>query len=322
MRRDQVTYLVSGLVVGALIGALFATILTRPELVGASSGTPEVARPAASPPGGSPAGAQDLAARLEELKNELARNPQEPHALLSLGQALLQAQRVEEAKNHARRALEFAGEDAHIYFGAADLFARVGSFREALDVARRGLSYDRSAYEPALGAFNIALLKVGDLDAAQDLLAEMGARASGPEQVVQAKSKLDQIRAIVDAADERPGDYDAQVKAGNYFYDTRQWERAAAAYGRAREIRQDDPNMLTDFGTVLAELGRLDEAHALFERAILAEPSHWMAAFNGSIVAIRSGDAARANEWVSRLRVANPNHPQLASLEAQARSIE
>ena len=109
----------------------------------------------------------------------------------------------------------------------------------------------------------------------------------------------------------KPNDYAAQVAAGNYFYDRGQWAEAEAAYRRALAARADDPNVVTDHGVTLHQLGRDAEALAEFDRSIRLDPRHAMTALNGTVVSLAAGDKARAATWLARLEQIDPRHPAI-----------
>ncbi len=81
-----------------------------------------------------------------------------------------------------------------------------------------------------------------------------------------------------------PKNVQAWIQLGNDFYDTHQAQKAVEAYGRALELRPNDPNVLTDQGNMYRELGQYDKAIANFEKASKADPGHVQSLFNMGIV--------------------------------------
>ncbi len=115
-----------------------------------------------------------------------------------------------------------------------------------------------------------------------------------------------------------PRNVQAWVELGNAFFDTRQPQKSVEAYGRALELKPDDPNVLTDQGVMYRELGQFDKAIANFEKANKAEPSHVQSLFNMGIV--YSQDLKKPEKavaaWNKVIQVA-PQSPQAA----QARQL-
>src|SRR5690349_4388977 len=64
-----------------------------------------------------------------------------------------------------------------------------------------------------------------------------------------------------------PKNLQAWVQLGNDYFDTGQPQKAVAAYGKALELKPDDPNVLTDQGVMYKQVGAFDKAIANFERA-------------------------------------------------------
>ncbi len=81
-----------------------------------------------------------------------------------------------------------------------------------------------------------------------------------------------------------PKNLQAWIQLGNDYYDTHQAQKAIEAYGRALELRPDDPNVLTDQGNMYRELGQFDKAIANFQKANRADPKHVQSLFNLGIV--------------------------------------
>jgi cytochrome c-type biogenesis protein CcmH/NrfG len=81
-----------------------------------------------------------------------------------------------------------------------------------------------------------------------------------------------------------PKNVQAWIQLGNDYYDTRQAQKAVEAYGRALELRPNDPNVLTDQGNMYRELGQFEKAIANFQKASQADPKHVQSLFNMGIV--------------------------------------
>ena len=70
-------------------------------------------------------------------------------------------------------------------------------------------------------------------------------------------------------------------------------EQAVAAYESALSIRFD-PDVATDRGVCLRQLGKRDEALAAFEFVTLKDPSHWKARYNLTAMLLEAGHVAEA----------------------------
>ena len=122
-----------------------------------------------------------------------------------------------------------------------------------------------------------------------------------------------QIATLQSVVARDPKNFEAWVQLGNDFFDTRQPQKAIEAYGRALELKPNDPNVLTDQGVMYRELGQFDKAIANFTRASKADPSHVQSLFNlGVVYASDLKQPQKATEaWNKVIQIA-PSSPQAA----------
>lgn len=106
-----------------------------------------------------------------------------------------------------------------------------------------------------------------------------GPPAPGPDP--QAQGRIAMTQAIV-ARD--PKNVQAWIQLGNDYFDTHQAQKAIEAYGRALELRPNDPDVLTDQGVMYRALAQFDKAIANFEKANRANPKHIQSLFNMGVV--------------------------------------
>jgi tetratricopeptide (TPR) repeat protein len=81
-----------------------------------------------------------------------------------------------------------------------------------------------------------------------------------------------------------PKNVQVWIQLGNDYFDSHQAQKAIEAYGRALELRPNDPNVLTDQGVMYWALGQFDKAIANFEKANRADPKHVQSLFNMGVV--------------------------------------
>lgn len=81
-----------------------------------------------------------------------------------------------------------------------------------------------------------------------------------------------------------PANLQAWVQLGNDYFDTGQPQKAITAYGKALELKPDDPNILTDQGVMFKQAGAFDKAIANFERAQQVDPKHLQSLYNMGVV--------------------------------------
>jgi Tfp pilus assembly protein PilF len=329
VRRDQALFLAAGLVIGIIIGLIFGVIATRPDVAGGAPKTASAPAPAPAPAGMPPGdaaggdphaggGMGSVSNALSELRTRLDKNPNDVEALVSLGEMFLQANMRDRAAEPFERAANLVGNNGQLAARAAGGLAAAGDPTRALALARKAMDLDKAAPGPAEVATRVALV-LGDIDGARASLEEFRRRATNVPDAAQIAgqlgSELDRVRGVVEAGKNKPNDYAAQVALGNLEYDAARWAGAEAAYKRALAVRADDPNVMTDYGIVLYQLNRPEEALRQFENALAKNPSFVNAAVNGVVVAASTGDKTRGRAWLSRLKAIAPQHPAIAQFE-------
>ena len=322
MRKDQGLFLAAGVVLGLVVGLVFGYVLFG------GGGTSAPARQAQAPaaqgdaPGmGSGAGQTGGPPSFDELRARLAQNPNDVPALVALGDFLLQQQAAPEAISHYERALASDPGNAQIMGRVAVGYRTARQPKKALEMAMKMLDAERNDAQAAALAFDVALHGAGDLDAAGRALAEFQRRAPSAPVAGQMQADLDATRKVIEDGRTKLDDFDAQSKAGNFYYDTAQWSLSEAAYRRAMAINPLAAGVITDLGFVVSQQGRGPEALQLFERALAANPQQWQAALNAVVISLDIKDTASARRWMETLKKVKPDDPNIPHLEKRLAEV-
>lgn len=128
--------------------------------------------------------------------------------------------------------------------------------------------------------------------------------AAAPVPVVNYQQQIATLEGIVAR---EPDNRNAWVQLGNNFFGADQPMKAIDAYDRALQLDADDPNVLTDQGTMYRRVGWYDRAISNFQRAAALDPNHLQSRYNmGVVYRYDLQDFASAVEaWESFLEV-NP----------------
>ncbi|MGQ9525081.1 MAG: tetratricopeptide repeat protein [Armatimonadota bacterium] len=114
------------------------------------------------------------------------------------------------------------------------------------------------------------------------------------------------VRAEIEAAN----DPDALVRIGNREFDAvpRHSALAAAAYEKALKLRPNNPDVMTDLGTVYRDMGRFDDAIRMYRKAASIDPKHANSWYNQGVVLLHDKNDIKGAiaAWEEYLRVA-PN---------------
>ncbi|MCG8456665.1 MAG: tetratricopeptide repeat protein [Holophagales bacterium] len=151
--------------------------------------------------------------------------------------------------------------------------------------------------------------------------APQGAGSQGTAgQAAGAQAAMADVQRLRQHVEENPGDYDSVRRLANLNYDIANWSRAAELYRRYLEGRPGDPDVLTDLGACLRNLGEHQEALVAFRQARETAPEHWQSLFNEILtVAFDLGDPGATTELLARLENLQPENPDVARLATEVR---
>jgi tetratricopeptide (TPR) repeat protein len=132
---------------------------------------------------------------------------------------------------------------------------------------------------------------------------------------------LEQVRELEALIAKDPKNYAHLVQMANTQYDLNDFVKAAEYYEKARAIKDDSPDVLTDLGVCYKETGKPQEALELFDRAAEMHPDHWQSRYNAAVVRLFDlNDPAGAKIEVDKLKQLQgkvPNIPDLTGLEGE-----
>jgi cytochrome c-type biogenesis protein CcmH/NrfG len=132
---------------------------------------------------------------------------------------------------------------------------------------------------------------------------------------------LEQAREITTLLAKDPGNYSLLVQMANIQYDLNDFIKASDYYEKARAIKDDSPDVLTDLGVCYKESGKAQKALALFDRAADMSPEHWQSRYNAAVVRLFDlNDPAGARVELEKLRKLQgkiAGIPDLSGLEGE-----
>jgi len=131
---------------------------------------------------------------------------------------------------------------------------------------------------------------------------------------------LVQARELETLLADDPDNYDNLVHMGNLQYDMGNFIKAREFYERARAIRDDSPDLLTDLGVCYRDSDPR-KALEMFTRAATMSPNHWQSRFNSMVVLFNDlkdpVGARRQLEELQQLQATVPGIPPLAGWEQE-----
>jgi Flp pilus assembly protein TadD len=143
-----------------------------------------------------------------------------------------------------------------------------------------------------------------------------GGRPSAPPGGGDAAAGSDRMEELQGAVDRDPENPELLTSLGNAWFDREDWDRAIAAYEKARRKAPENPNLLSDLGAAYRNRGEFRRAAGLFERARKNDPDHWQSLLNLVILhAYDRKDPATAQKWFDELKRKYPQIPDLDRIQ-------
>lgn len=126
---------------------------------------------------------------------------------------------------------------------------------------------------------------------------------------------MEQVQRLRTYVEENPQDLEALRQLANMNYDIGNWQRAAELFERLLAQDDTDVDAMTDLGACNRNLGRLDDALALFKKVREVEPDHWQSRFNEVLIlAFDKGDLGATDELLADLKRLQPGNPDVQRL--------
>jgi tetratricopeptide (TPR) repeat protein/ADP-heptose:LPS heptosyltransferase len=233
---------------------------------------------------------------VEWISRAVRKNPK-PEFLSTLGLALSNLGRHDDALVAFDQALQLRPGDAQLWWQKGNAFLAVGYSLEALRCFEQALQLNPRHADAAYRCGHIlhGMRRFDDarsrLDRSVELAPEQAATLQLRALVLKELNRLEEALADnLRAAQLDPGNGDVWGNLGAILRTLGRTEQALSAFDRALQLRPDIPRVMTNKASALAELGRLDEAMAACRRAIAIDPSFSEAAWNLALLQLLLGD--------------------------------
>jgi len=83
---------------------------------------------------------------------------------------------------------------------------------------------------------------------------------------------LPDVSAVIDKANNEPTNFDAQIKAGDLYQQIKGFDKAAAFYERAQQIKPDDYELIVRLGNIYFDARQFETAAKWYEQALVKKP--------------------------------------------------
>lgn len=131
------------------------------------------------------------------------------------------------------------------------------------------------------------------------------------------------IQFLTQANKLKPDDYQVVVHLGNAHFDSENFEDAAKWYTAALEKKPDDVGIRTDLGLTFLFRAKPDNERAIkeFERSLELDPNHKQTIQNLTVAYTNRGDAEKAKTMLAKLESVDPANTSLAQLRKDVANI-
>ena len=251
---------------------------------------------------------------LEALDQVLAVRADDLPSLLRRGEIQFQQRRLDEAYEAFQRALELVPQSASANFGMGRVVNARRQWPEAIEFFEKTLSLQPDAdsvYHP----LGLAHRRLKNLPAAREALAKAGPSAPIFDDPL--------MRRL----------FELSATSRSFYIEGNRARRrglsdlAESHYRRALELDPTDASVHYNLGTLLGEMGRVQEAQRHFAQAVQHDPEHRDARFNWAVGLRAEGNLLRAEEELRRVVQQDPDDASArlewgATLYASGRAAE
>lgn len=179
----------------------------------------------------------------------------------------------------------------------------------------------------------------------------------GPAGSQQSMANAPEVQAAIEKAKQEPDNFDAQIKAAEFYYQIQRYDGAIDLLKRANQLRPDDYDVIVHLGnanfdsdkyeeaekwytqalakkatdvSVRTDLGLTfifrqppdyDRAITEFNRSLETDPNHVQTLQNLTVAYTRKGDAAKANATLSKLESLDAKNPAITKLREDIQKI-
>jgi len=121
----------------------------------------------------------------------------------------------------------------------------------------------------------------------------------------------------------KPNDYDVIVQLGNSNFDSDKYTEAEKWYARALTMKSDDINVRTDLGLtfIFRDPPNYDRAIQEFNRSLQIDPDHVQTLQNLTVAYTKKGDAEKAKSTLTKLEQVDPSNSAISKLREDIKKL-
>lgn len=185
-----------------------------------------------------------------------------------------------------------------------------------------GLPQDHPAVPGQPGAASMQDVQAA-LDAANNEPENFDAQIKAADLHYQIQRYDEAIKYYTQANKLQPENYQVLVNLGNANFDATKFTEAEKWYAAALERKKDDVNVRTDMGLtfIFRDPPDYDRAVEEFRRSLEVNPAHPQTLQNLVVAYTKKGDAANANATLAKLEAADPGNQAIPKLKEEIAKV-
>ncbi|HEX2224725.1 MAG TPA: tetratricopeptide repeat protein [Thermoanaerobaculia bacterium] len=131
-------------------------------------------------------------------------------------------------------------------------------------------------------------------------------------------SSMAEIQRLRDYVAANPNDSEAVLTLANMNFEISNWGRARELYEQYLRLKPQSPDVMSDLGVALFNLGDHRAAIAQFHKAQSLAPDHWRSLYN-EVIVLTFGlqDEAEADRVLKKLQQMQPGNPEVQRLATE-----
>ncbi|HEV7747759.1 MAG TPA: tetratricopeptide repeat protein [Pyrinomonadaceae bacterium] len=131
-----------------------------------------------------------------------------------------------------------------------------------------------------------------------------------------------QVSAKIEKARSEPKNFDAQVEAGELFYQVQRFDQAIEFLLKANQIKPDDYRTIVFLGVANLDAGHYDVAEKWYKAALLQKSDDVVTLSGMAAAQLAKGDAKAAEQAIANLEKVDPTSEDLPQFKEKLATLK
>lgn len=132
----------------------------------------------------------------------------------------------------------------------------------------------------------------------------------------------EQVTASIEQARKEPTNFDAQLKAGELFYQIQRYDQAIEFWMKANQLKPNEYRPLIFLGMANLDAGHFDVAEKWYRAALKIQQDDVVALHGVAAATLGKGDAKAAEDAIAKLDKVDPSSEDLPRFKDQLETLK